>query len=137
MRLYRLKRETTVADIGLFNAQLFVGELSDSKGNRIKGMAILIPNRWFEMPFAVQKDDALSLSHLLKQVTPKEPSMTFSVSLGWISRFRFSLDEYLDKWLNNDGYSGRVSIYGNWIPIKISGSAVRELSDCLERFYQS
>lgn len=137
MRLYKLKRETTVGDFGLYNAQLYVGELSDSKGNRIKGMAILIPNRWIEIPFAVKQDDAHALSQLLRQVTPQEPSMKFSVSIGWLSRFRISLDKHLEKWLNADGYSGSISIYGNWIPIKVSGSAVRELSDCLEHFYQN
>lgn len=137
MRLYKLKRERTVGDFGLYNAQLYVGEFSDTKGNMIKGMAVLNPNRAFETPFAVTKEDALSFSQLLAQVTPKIPSMKMGISLGWLSRFGMSFDGYLEKWLDTDGYSGSISIYLNWIPIKVTSRTVKELSDCLARFYES
>ena len=136
MRLFRLKRETTVGDFGLYNAQLYVGEFSDPKENRIKGMAILIPSRAFEFPFEVKSEDAISIAHQLKEVTPANPNLDVSIRVGWLSRFRLSLDKYLDNWLDSDGYSGGITIYGNWVPIKVTRNTLAGLSDCLDRFYK-
>lgn len=139
MRLYKLKRETTEGNFGFYNAQLYVGELSLPSGNRVKGMAIQIPNRWAEIPFEVKREDAKSLALQLKQVTPTNPILNASIPVGRLLRLRISLSHHLDKWLESDGYSGNIflgwAIFGNWVPIKVTRKTLSELSNCLERFY--
>lgn len=139
MRLYKYKRETTEGNFGLYNAQLYVGELSLPSGSRVKGMAIQIPNRWFEIPFAVKDKDAKSLVRQLKQVTPTNPTLNASIPVGRLFRLRVSLNKHLDKWLDADGYSGSIflgwAIFGNLIPIKVTRNTLSDLSNCLDRFY--
>lgn len=140
MRLYRLKRETTEGDFGLYNGQLYVGQLSDPKGNRLKGIAILPPNRFFEIPVALSVDDARSWVKLIDAVTPETPRLSFQVRIGFLWNFKLTLDKHLDKWIGGSGYSGSVFLgygfLGQWFPIKMSADALKGLRDCLTRFYE-
>jgi len=139
MRLYRLKRETTEGDFGFYNAQLYVGELSDPRGARIKGVSVLIPNRFAEVPIAVSPDDAKRLVGLIDAANPRAPEMRFQVSVSRFWNFRITLDKHLDDWLGGSGYSGAFflgfSILGNWVPVKVKEATLRELRDCLVKFY--
>lgn len=136
MRVHRLKRETTEGDFGLFNAQLYVGELSDPDGNRLKGLAILIPGQLNEIPFELKTADAQVFVSLLDKATPANPAFSFEASDGIFTKFHFNLDEHLDEWLGQTGYQGSASLIGKWFPMKISESTLRQLSDCLKRFYE-
>lgn len=139
MRFYRLKRETTEGDFGLYNGQLYVGQLSDPDGNRLKGIAILTPNRFVEIPVALAADDARAWVKMIDGVTPDTPLLNFQVPIARFWNFKLTLDKHLDSWLGGSGYSGSVflgyAILGQWFPIKMSAGALNGLRDCLIRFY--
>ncbi len=125
----------------LNDSQFTVGEISDRKGNRFKGIGIISPGRLSDYPLIITTEQAQGLVECLDKALRQEfPAKTeFSFGRWNLMTWKFELNKYDEKWFHGGGFKGSfafIALLGyQWFPIEMSRQAVTEFRDCLTRFY--
>ena len=142
MRVFKLKRETMEGQFSLDHWQLYVGDVSDSKGNTFKGMSILgAHGEWAEFPFTLSAHDARRMVKAIDAVLKNELPVKYSVKTGvMFTSFRLHFKKYISDWHGGGGYKSTIAftlgILGfSAIYATISKNTLVGLRDCLVGYY--
>ena len=142
MRVYKLKRETQQGCFSLNNWQLYVGELSDAKNNKFKGMSILGAHDMFEFPFKVSQHDAKRFISAIDSILNNRLPVKYSLKTGSnFLTFNLKIGKQISNWHGGGGFKGSASlttlgIFGSYAFVTISKSTLQSLKKCLGEFYE-
>ena len=82
MRIFRYKREKTFGTHNFGSHQIYVCNLSDTKGNEFKGISIHYPGSFAEVPFPLDEEQASKLIMFLSTVLNSNVSSSFTLKCG-------------------------------------------------------